>query len=173
MDKKEFKEALSIVGIINLSPDQFNCAWNSLDADNSGTITVQEFIKKLEYFGVRNLSGTDIILSQIITASNLSGVKNMNDLFDMFDRQGSGSIDRNDFLEIFKNLGVRVKREDLDRFCDVWWSDAKSGIDYQQFLRMFKRFKLNEAEKNSNKDRKIKVFSEKTIRLKKTVFDQI
>jgi len=125
MDKKEFKEALSIVGIVNLSPDQFNCAWNSLDTDNSGTITVQEFIKKLEYFGVRNLSGTDIILSQIITASNLSGVKNMNDLFDMFDREGSGSIDRNDFLEIFKNLGVRVKREDLDRFCDVWWSDSK------------------------------------------------
>jgi len=38
---------------------------------------------------------------------------------------------------------------------------------------MFKRFRLNETEKNSQKDRKTKVFSEKTIRLKKTAFDQI
>jgi len=48
---------------------------------------------------------------------------------------------------LFINLGVKVRQEDLDRFCDLWWSDKKSGIDYQAFLRMTKKFKLQDHEK--------------------------
>lgn len=107
---------------------------------------MQEFVKKLEYFGVRNLTGADMILSQIMEAANMSKIKDMDTLFDLFDRERKGTIDRSDFIDFFKNLNLRSKgREELDRFCDVWWSDAtKQGIDYQQFLRMFRRFKLNE-----------------------------
>ena len=62
-------------------------------------------------------------MSLIIEAANRTGTKDMNQLFDLFDQQASGYIDRNDFMEIFKNLGVSVKLDDLNKFCDRWWSD--------------------------------------------------
>lgn len=33
-------------------------------------------------------------------------------------------------MDIFQNLDVKIKREDLERFCDQWWSDKDAGIDY-------------------------------------------
>jgi len=62
-------------------------------------------------------------LSLIIEAANRTGTKDMNQLFDLFDQQASGYIDRKDFTEIFKNLGVSVKLDDLNKFCDRWWSE--------------------------------------------------
>lgn len=76
-------------------------------------------------------------------------------------------------MDIFQNLDVKIKREDLERFCDQWWSDKDAGIDYQQFLRMFKRFELRENAEKDWKARTTKVFSEETLRSKKKIFDAI
>lgn len=87
MTMDEFKAALARLHINNLSMDQLRCVWNSLDTDKSGSISVSEFCKKLEFFGVRNLSTNEAILTQIITAAAKSKLTDKNDLFDLFDRE--------------------------------------------------------------------------------------
>jgi hypothetical protein len=49
--------------------------WDSLDFDHSDNVSVQEFCKKLEFYGVRNLSNTDVILSMIVQAAKEAGIK--------------------------------------------------------------------------------------------------
>lgn len=64
----------------------------------------------------------------------------MSEAFELIDKEGTGSISRDDFKDIFKNLNLKVSEADIDKFIDHFWKDKVGGIDYQEFLRIFNRY---------------------------------
>lgn len=80
------------------------------------------------------------IIYLIIEALKRSRVKSMSEAFELIDKEGTGSISRDDFKDIFKNLNLKVSEADIDKFIDHFWKDKVGGIDYQEFLRIFNRY---------------------------------
>lgn len=66
LDKHEFISALEKMRIEDLSTRAIDVLWNSLDIDNSGKISVNEFLLKLERYGVKNRTLEEQILTQML-----------------------------------------------------------------------------------------------------------
>lgn len=101
LSKDEFFEGLEQMKLNDLTQNEFNIVWDSLDADKSGEVDYNEFCTKLERYGVRNRTKEEIIIYQIIEAVNRSNVKSMSNLFELIDKSGRGIISREDFRDIF------------------------------------------------------------------------
>lgn len=55
-----------------------------------------------------------------------------------------------------------------------FWKDDKAGIDYEGFLRIFKKYQVKLENDNKSKQAgKYVPISEETLRLKKHYFDEI
>lgn len=80
-----------------------------------------------------------------------TGVRNLSDAFQLFDKENRGSLSREDFKDVFKNIKMRIEEGDIDKFIDNFWKDKKAGIDYQEFLRIFSRYqvRLDEDEQRA------------------------
>jgi Ca2+-binding EF-hand superfamily protein len=127
--------------VYNLNPSEIDIVWNSLDVDKSGTIDLKEFSRKLERYGVRNVSKEETIIIQMIQAVQRSpNVRSLSKLFEIIDKQGRGYISRQDFADIFYNLNLKIDQAELDRFLDHWWKDKEAGIDYKGFHRIFNKY---------------------------------
>jgi len=63
-----------------------------------------------------------------------------NDVFELMDKEGNGTISREEFKDIFKNLNLKISEADIDKFIDLFWKDKVGGIDYKEFLRIFNRY---------------------------------
>lgn len=59
-----------------------------------------------------------------------SKVKSLLDAFTLIDKEQRGYISKEDFRDIFKNLGLKIDQSDLDKFIDQFWKDKSAGIDY-------------------------------------------
>ena len=101
LSKQEFFEGLEQMKLSDLTRNEFDIIWDSLDTDKSGEVDYKEFCRKLERYGVRNRSKEEIIIYQIIEAVNRSNVKSMSNLFELIDKSGRGIISRDDFRDIF------------------------------------------------------------------------
>lgn len=63
LTKAEFQSALfEKLRIYDVTTKEFDILWDSLDSDHSGTIDYREFVRKLEQYGVKNLSKEEFIL---------------------------------------------------------------------------------------------------------------
>ena len=99
----------------------------------------------------------------------------MNHLFQIIDKSNTGIISRKDFGDIFANMAnLKIEKDELDSFIEMFWKDAPYGIDYPNFIRIFQKYRIKfEVEKKpEDKTRTVHV-SEDTIRIKKNAFDQI
>jgi len=67
---------------------------------------------------------------------------NLAKLFEMIDKRGNGIISREDFEDVFKNLNLTVETKSLESFIDTFWKGSKAGIDYKQFLAIFKKYEV-------------------------------
>lgn len=69
LTKAEFHTAIfEKLRIYDVTTAEFEILWESLDADHSGTIDYKEFVRKLEQYGVKNLSKEEFILLQMVKA---------------------------------------------------------------------------------------------------------
>ena len=82
--------------------------WDSLDINKSGSIDILEFSRKLEHYGVRNRSREEMIITQMIEAVNRSPVQSLANLFELIDKRNLGTIDRQDFSDIFRSLDLKI-----------------------------------------------------------------
>lgn len=107
--------------VYDLAEKELDVLWNTLDADRSGSISIREFCRKLERYGVRNRSREEHIIYQMIEAVQRSNVKSMSNLFELIDKNGRGFISRDDFTDIFKSLSLKIDQMELNKFCDHFW----------------------------------------------------
>lgn len=52
-----------------------------------------------------------------------SGIKSLARAFSMFDKESKGSLSREDFKDIFKNMSLKIDENDIDKFIDHFWKD--------------------------------------------------
>lgn len=66
--------------------------------------------------------------------------------FNLFDKDGSGSISPEEFLEILKNLGQVISSEQAEEIIKELDSDGSGEIDFQEFITYMKKLKSQEEE---------------------------
>jgi len=66
----------------------------------------------------------------IIEALKRSRINGFSEAFELIDKEGTGSISRDDFRDIFKSLNVKIDTNDIEKFIDHFWKDKTAGIDY-------------------------------------------
>ena len=61
-----------------------------------------------------------------------SRVKSMAEAFELMDKKGEGAISKEDFRDIFKNLGIgnKIDPNELEKFIDHFWTNKTAAIDY-------------------------------------------
>ena len=114
----------------------------SIDVDSDGFIRYREFVRKLSRHGVKSRTSEEQIVYLIAESLKRAGVQNLSKAFEMFDKEDRGSLSREDFKDVFKNMKARIDEADIDKFIDHFWKDKKAGIDYQEFLRIFSRYSV-------------------------------
>ena len=78
--------------------------WRSVDGNDSGSIDYRELVRKLEQYGVKNLGRNENILYQLAKAMRNQNIE-MSAFFEMIDKHQRGYISREDFKDVFVNLG--------------------------------------------------------------------
>jgi len=98
----------------------------------------------------------------------------MSDFFEMVDKHNRGYISREDFKDVFTNIGgLKLNESELNSFIDNFWRDKTAGIDYKGFLRIFAKYeiKVQDEAKAKKGDQTRALVKDDTIRTKKSIFD--
>jgi len=99
----------------------------------------------------------------------------MSEFFEMIDKNKRGYISREDFKDILDTLDLKLKESEAIAFIDNFWRDKTAGIDYKGFLKIFAKLEiqvLNQKNNTSSTKRQV-LIKDETIKLKKSIFDQI
>jgi Ca2+-binding EF-hand superfamily protein len=142
----------------------------SVDVDSDGYIRYREFVRKLSRHGVKSRTSEEQIIYLIVESLRRTGIKSLAKAFELFDKERRGSLSREDFKDVFKNMKLKIEEGDVDKFIDHFWKDKKAGIDYQEFLRIFSRYQIK-LDENENK-RKVAYdrIPDDVLRLKKRIY---
>ena len=67
----------------------------------------------------------------------------MANFFELIDKHNRGYISRDDFKDMFQNMGdLRLNENELNAFIDNFWRDKTAGVDYKDFLRIFSKYEI-------------------------------
>lgn len=64
--------------------------------------------------------------------------------FQMFDKDGSGTISTSEFLKLLKNLGQQVTKEEAENIMKDLDVDGSGEIDFDEFVSYIKKIKIQE-----------------------------
>lgn len=67
--------------------------------------------------------------------------------FNLFDKDGSGSISPDEFIKVLKNLGQKVTRDEAAKICADLDQDGSGSVEFEEFVSYMKKIKIQqEAE---------------------------
>jgi len=139
LTRDEFLRGLDMLKVQDLSNQEVDVLMGSVDVDSDGSIRYKEFVRKLSRHGIQSRTSEEQIIYLISESLRKTGIKSLAQAFELFDKEQRGSLSREDFKDIFKNMKLRIDEADVDKFIDHFWKDKQAGIDYRQFLRIFSR----------------------------------
>jgi len=114
IDKDELRQLFLELGH-EIHDDDFDQVFRSLDLDGDGTICEEEFAKWY-------ISSEERILSKV------------KPIFDQFDTNKSGTIERDEVRQLLKQIEPRATEEDVDEALDAMYkSGSKDEITYEEF----------------------------------------
>lgn len=174
LTRDEFIRALELLKITDLSQQELDILLAAIDSDSDGFVRYKEFVRKLSRHGVKSRTPEEQILYLLIESLRRSGIKRLSDAFELFDKERRGSLSKEDFRDVFRNMKLRIDDGEVDRFIEHFWKDSKAGIDYQAFMRIFQRYQLR-LEEDDQRARQGAVFRvpDDVLRIKKRVFEQV
>jgi calmodulin len=105
----------------DIPKDEIEAIIRSVDADDSGTIDLDEFLT---------------LMSD--PKFNDPTVDEHREVFKMFDKDGNGQISVAELKEAFRNLGQKLDDNELDAILQMADLDGDRHIDYEEFLLMMK-----------------------------------
>lgn len=165
------KEALKVIAT-GMSPEEIaglRALFESLDADRSGTVTVEELREGLRKQGsavaaaevealLKQLdvdsTGTldwDEFIAATLHQSHLEREENLMRAFQTFDADGSGTISREEIEAALREAGATFAAADLDAIVKEADHDGDGTIDYQEFCALVTGQCLKSEEKAPRK----------------------
>ena len=66
-------------------------------------------------------------------------VEEIKQTFDLFDKDKSGSIDRQELGEVFKSLGQHYTDQELQEMIDEIDDDGNGAIEFAEFLKLMQK----------------------------------
>lgn len=78
------------------------------------------------------------------------------DAFNLFDKDGSGTITTEEFIKVLKNLGQKVSKEEADKITKDLDTDGSGEVEFEEFVSYM--VKLKEETKLSEEDEVILAF---------------
>jgi Ca2+-binding EF-hand superfamily protein len=109
----------------------------------------------------------------MIEAAHAARIGSMADFFKVIDAEQTGLVTRENFLDIFGSLGLRIDAKALDSFVDSFWKPHQLGIDYKEFLRLFRRFEVRLGQEEKAAKSGTHITSDAVIRKKKKVYERM
>ena len=163
LDRQEFFELVTKIGM-KVTPQQIDLVWHAFDTDGNGEIDVEEFTQFLrdlqtgrrDSINVKMLSAearklrihekTEYAQALAETASALRQkfvdyIKDRNVstkvIFDEFDRNSSGSLDKNEFFYAIKEIGHEITLNQMNIIWPMFNLDVQGSIglhELEKFL---------------------------------------
>ncbi|KAF8652896.1 hypothetical protein AX16_004084 [Volvariella volvacea WC 439] len=90
-----------------------------VDVDGNGTIDFNEFLQMMAHKSSRGES-----------------VEDLREAFKVFDKDGSGSISREELKGVLHSLGETVNDEDIDNMMLEADEDGNGEISFEEFIKM-------------------------------------
>lgn len=72
--------------------------------------------------------------------------KDIRDSFELYDRDGNGSISLIELREVLRNLGEQVTDDEINQIIRIADQDGDGEIDYDEFVELLRRLKGDEKE---------------------------
>ncbi len=133
--------------------------------DRDGNIRYREFVNRLTRYGVRSRTTEEQIIFVMNEMIQRKGISLLN-AFKIFDRDASGTINRDEFKDALKNMQMELSDKDLDRVvahligrvqgtssARALKASNSGSIDYSEFVRLFQRrvaeIEEDETERNA------------------------
>lgn len=105
----------------NATPTEIEDLINDIDLDQSGTLDLDEFIK---------------MMTMVAKPANFE--EEMRSAFKVFDKDGSGTISKDEMAQVMKLFGDSLTNEDLDVMLREVDKNGDGTIDYEEFVNFFK-----------------------------------
>ncbi|KAH8686499.1 hypothetical protein BGZ61DRAFT_52921 [Ilyonectria robusta] len=103
----------------NLSDAELQDMVNEIDVDKNGTIDFFEFLA---------------IMSKKRNINDIQ--EGLLDAFKVFDKDGSGTISRDEIRQVMLSLGERLTEEEINEMLKVADKDGNGTIDYNEFVHI-------------------------------------
>merc|ERR1711998_273771 len=81
-------------------------------------------------------------------------IQEIREAFDLFDTDGSGTIDAKELKVAMRALGLDAKKDEIRRMINDIDKDGSGTIDFNEFLKVFRLFDDDETGKISFKNLK-------------------
>ena len=104
---------------------EINTILNRIDINDDGKIEYGEFVKFMEQ-------------NKVTDEKNISEEDNLLRMFEIFDKDGNGSIDHTELQEILSMTGENISDEEVAVIMQEVDTDGNGSIDFDEFKRMMK-----------------------------------
>ena len=129
---------------LGLSVVQIEKILKLIDSNKDGAIEFSEFNRvferelniKKEKPGI-NLNWKDELFNKINNARKTYGL-DLSEAFASFDKNHDGRISKNEFVQVFREMGVGLNKDQLDELWNTMNSDRDGYISYVEFISQFK-----------------------------------
>eukprot|EP00483_Globobulimina_turgida_P002450 UN02454 len=159
-EKKDTGDVL--VGISDAEKEEFRDAFKLFDKDGDGVITVEEIYEVFQSLGFKkynkkhikkmvqavDIDGNgDIDLDEFIVLlrskqsghqAKMTAEKELEAAFNVFDKDGGGSIDAKELALIMQSLGEKLTEQDIEFMIKAVDDNNDGEIDLQEFKAMMK-----------------------------------
>mmetsp|Transcript_73785 Transcript_73785/g.171120 ORF Transcript_73785/g.171120 Transcript_73785/m.171120 type:complete len:434 (-) Transcript_73785:112-1413(-) len=130
----ELQRILDIMGC-KAQQDEVEEIRAEVDKDDTGEI---EFDKLCAFWAVLTKCRKRINYREFLSAEQVAGFRRM---FEMFDTRGNNSISRAELDQLFRHLGLALKKQQLTALMKDFDADASGDIDFEEFCVMMLRLK--------------------------------
>ena len=124
--REAFLQALSSVGIDDVTANKL---FDRFDPDKSGTLDREEFFA----FAAKGCGEVRNLLRHCVLASGDETVDKIVDVFKAWDKDGDGTISRDELERVFIVLNPSFTKKDLDLVMKVADRNGDGVIDYEEF----------------------------------------
>eukprot|EP00565_Helicotheca_tamesis_P007886 CAMPEP_0185724060 /NCGR_PEP_ID=MMETSP1171-20130828/663_1 /TAXON_ID=374046 /ORGANISM="Helicotheca tamensis, Strain CCMP826" /LENGTH=149 /DNA_ID=CAMNT_0028391835 /DNA_START=108 /DNA_END=557 /DNA_ORIENTATION=- len=130
-------------------------AFSMFDIDGDGTITLveleeimrslgtnstkeelREMVNSVDENGDNMIDFDEFLVLMKSRKKNDDPDKELRDAFNVFDKDGSGAISRQELQSLMQKLGQNLSKEELDAMMSEVDEDGNGEIDFEEFKRM-------------------------------------
>jgi Ca2+-binding EF-hand superfamily protein len=150
VDKKEFARAINKLGV-KLTTDEVDAIFERYDADNSRGLEYKEFLTLVGAAAPTRGSSTggsalqrevDKLIDRIQRqleedlGKDVNKGRELKRVFENIDVDGSGTLDKREFLKAMAKLSVKLTTDEVDAIYERYDRNGRGALDYNSFLAL-------------------------------------